>query len=54
MSKKKKPLDDFVIGRAPVQLNQTSAGPMKDKRTKRERDRSTKERNAIEKSANDE
>lgn len=54
MTKKKKPLDDFVIGRAPVQQNQTGSGIIKDKRTKRQRDRAAKERKAIEKSANDE
>lgn len=48
MSKKKNPLDDYVVGRAPVQANQTGAGPMKDKRTKRNRDRSSQNRKAIE------
>lgn len=50
---KKDPLDDYVIGRAPVQVNQ-HADTFKDKRTKRNRDRSTQNRTAIEKSKDDE
>lgn len=51
--KKRKKLDDFVIGRAPVQVNQHSDRFL-DRRTKRLRDRSTKNRTAIEKSKDDE
>lgn len=54
MAKKKNPLDDYVIGRAPVQANQTGAGFIQDRRTKRNRDRSTQNRTAIEKSKDDE
>jgi hypothetical protein len=53
MAKKKNPLDDYVVGRAPVHMNQ-QAGSFKDRRTKRLRDRSTQNRTAIEKSNDDE
>lgn len=52
MTRKKKPLDDFVIGRAAVQVNQ-HADKFGDRRTRRNRDRSTQERTAIQRSEDD-
>lgn len=54
MAKKKSKLDDYVVGRAPVQTNQTGSGFIRDRRTKRNRDRSTQNRTSIEKSKDDE
>lgn len=53
MAKKKNPLDDYVVGRAPVQMNQ-HAEKFNDRRTKRNRDRSSQNRTAIEKSKGNE
>lgn len=53
MAKKKNPLDDLVVGRAPVQINQ-HADKFLDKRMKRNRDRSTRNRTAVERSKDDE
>lgn len=53
MAKKKSKLDDLVVGRAPVQMNQHT-DKFGDRRTKRNRDRSSQNRTAIEKSKDDE
>lgn len=41
-------LDKLVVGRAPIHINQTGSGFHGDRRTNGERDRSNRERKAIE------
>jgi hypothetical protein len=48
MARKEKPLDKFVKARTTVQQNQTGSGFIADRRTRRNRDRSTRERHAVE------